>query len=219
MATEQIDQLVERVAELWDELRRRQPGELAARTGTRYVPAGTRSGAFHFPMWGEAISLSFPEFRARRQRLGTELDDFNQALLAYYFHTADGTPPGKSWISFSELPDGTFYTQAFQGYTGQRLLRQFGNDLDAFGRAAARAGGWEVGLADVGFGFQVLPRVALAAVAWRGDEDFSSSYRVLFADTAGHYLTTDACAVVGSALIRRILDRVEAGDVVPNKGE
>jgi hypothetical protein len=214
MATEQMDQLLERVTALWDELRRREPGELAARTGTSYVPTGAESGAFHFPMWGETVSLSFPGFDARWQRLGTQVDNFNQALLAYYFHTADGTLPGGGWIAFSELPNGTFYTQAFQGYTGQRLMRHFGNDLAAFRNAARHAGGRELELGDSGFAFQVLPRVALATVAWMGDEDFPPSYRLLFDDTAGHYLTTDACAVVGSALTKRILTGAETVETV-----
>lgn len=218
MATEQIDQLVARVEALWSKLRRREPGELAARTGTQYVPAGTESGAFHFPLWGETISLSFPAFKARWQRSGTAVDSFNGAVLAYYFHTADGTRPAGGWISFSELPDGTFYTQAFQGYTGQRLMREFGNDLDAFRTAAVAAGGQPLALADAGFAFQVLPRMALAAVAWQGDEDFSPSYRVLFDDTAGHYLTTDACAVVGSALTKRILDAAKTTEAFTTNG-
>lgn len=212
MATEQMEQLAARVDSLWAALRQQAPGELAARSGTRYVPAGPEGGAFHFPMWGETAVLSLPAFNARWQRLGTEIDSFNQALLAYYFHTADGTPAGDGWISFTELPNGTFYTRAFQGYTGQRLGRQFGNDLDAFRTAALANGGRPLEMGDAGFAFQVLPRVALAVVAWQGDEDFPPSYRLLFGDTAGHYLTTDACAVLGSALTKRLLDKAERAE-------
>lgn len=206
MGTEQLDQLAERVESLYAELRRREPGVLAARTGTRFVPAGSGKGSFHFPMWGKSVSLSFPEFQARWQALGTEVDGFTAALIAYYFHTADGTCPGGGWISFSELPDGTFYTQAFQGYTGQRLVQQFGNDVDSFRAAAKAIGGQPLELGDAGFAFQVLPRVGLAVVAWLGDEDFPPSYRLLFDSTAGHYLTTDACAVLGSTLTKRLLE-------------
>lgn len=205
MATDQAELLAERVDALCNELREREPAELAALTGTRYVPGGTESGDFHFPMWEKTVSLSFPEFVARWRSLGTEVDGFTRALIAYYFHTADGTPPTGDWIAFTELPDGTFYTQAFQGYTGQLLARRFGNNLGAFRTAATQAGGRPVALGDAAFAFQVLPRVALAVVAWQGDEDFPASYRLLFEDTAGHYLTTDACAVLGSALTKRLL--------------
>jgi hypothetical protein len=45
----------------------------------------------------------------------------------------------------------------------------------------------------------------LLAVAWPGDEDFPPAYRVLFDESAPHYLPTDVCAILGSFLTRRII--------------
>jgi hypothetical protein len=127
------------------------------------------------------------------------------ALLLYYFHTADGTPLSGRWISFSDLPDGRFYNQAFQGYTGRELSRAFGLDPEGFQRAAMRAGGTPQDFGDLAFKFPILPYVAFLAVLWRGDEDFPSSCQILFDASAPHSLPTDACAVAGSLLTRRLL--------------
>ena len=128
-----------------------------------------------------------------------------QAVLLYYLRTADGTPHAGHWIAFADLPDGRFYNQAFQGYTGDRLAKTFGDDLESFSGAAQRIGGSQIAYSDAGFVFHVLPRLAVAVVAYRGDEDFSPRYQLLFDSSAGHYLPTDVCAVLGSMLTQRLI--------------
>jgi hypothetical protein len=58
---------------------------------------------------------------------------------------------------------------------------------------------------ELAFAYQVLPHVRLLAACWLGDEEFPPSYRVLFDAAAGHHLTTDAYAILGSMLTRRLL--------------
>lgn len=149
------------------------------------------------------MTVGWPDLVARNEA-GTAAPSFVQALLAYYFHTCDGTKPTGRWVSFSELPEGTFYVPAFTGYTGGRLQRHFGNDITAFERAAVASGGRSVPFADRSFVFGALPYVSLLVACWLGDEDFPSSYSVLFDAAAGRHLTTDACAVLGSALAKRL---------------
>jgi hypothetical protein len=204
------DFLSQRVAELRHELAAANPRRLAANTGSSYQSLGENRGEFTLPIWGRSVAVSYPDYVARYRGADELLDTFSMALLAYYFHTADGTSTNGSWIAFSELPDGRFYAQAFQGYTGARLAGAFGNDLDALERAAASIGGRPVTFGDRAFSFQVLPYVPLLVTCWLGDEDFPSSYRILFDAAAGHHLTTDACAVVGSTLTRRL---IRAGQV------
>jgi hypothetical protein len=133
------------------------------------------------------------------------LSAFDQALLLYYLTTADGTSLTGEWIAFSDLPDGRFYNQAFQGYTGKELRRSFQDDRVAFEQAAQALGGARQPLGDTSFAFQALPRVPLLAVYWQGDEDFPSTCQVLFDAAASHYLPTDAYAILGSTLTRRLI--------------
>jgi hypothetical protein len=132
-------------------------------------------------------------------------------LLLYYFHTADGAPLARQWVSFSELPDGRFYNHAYQGYSGGELARTFGHDLQAFQTAALSQGGEALppgihGMAGAdAYRFWALPRVPLLAVAWPGDEDFASTYQILFDAAASHYLPTDVCALLGGTLARRLI--------------
>jgi len=200
--------LADRVAELRADLQSADPTILAARTGAIYRPLDENRGEFDLPFWGRTVTLSFPDFVARDSASGSPLDVKSQAMLVYYFHDSDETPPTYRWIAFSELPDGNFYTQAFQSYTGQALLQAFGDDASAFEAALQKAGGERLSFADISYAFQVLPKVAMLAVCWLGDEDFPSSYRILFDASTGHHLPTEGSAILGSMLTRKVIGKL-----------
>ncbi|MFN2167538.1 MAG: DUF3786 domain-containing protein, partial [Anaerolineae bacterium] len=108
-------------------------------------------------------------------------------------------------IGFRELPEGMFYVQAFEGYSGKRLVRELPEGIAAFRRAAESLGGEPLPLGGAGYTFTVLPRVRLGLAYWEGDEEFPSQARVLFEDSAAHYLPTDGLAILGSQLVGKIL--------------
>jgi hypothetical protein len=201
---EKPDQLSIRVAELRANLAGLDPSALAWRTGSDFT-AGDPGSAFHLSLWGRPVILGFPELIARDEESGSELTVLNQALLLYYFSTCDGEPDFGRWIAFSELPDGRFYNQAFQSYTGQHLVRVFGDDLDSFNRAAEALGGSRTDLGDSAYRFQALPNVPLLVAYWLGDEDFPASSQILFDAAISHHLPTDACAILGSSLAQKLI--------------
>lgn len=211
--------LAQRTAELHDELRQVDPQLLARRTGATYTPAGEGQGSFHLRYWDRPLALTYPGFVARDEGTGQGIGSLDEAMLAYYFALSDGTPESGAWISFSDLPDGRFYTQAFQGYTGDELVKVMGNDETGFTAAAGAIHGRELStggqLGDRAFAFRALPYVSLLAVCWLGDEDFPPSYRLLFDSAVKHHLSTDACAILGSGLTRRLIrayGQLAAGD-------
>lgn len=206
-----LDGLAGRVQELRVLLKDADPFALAKRTGCNYLQpekatSGAAGGEFELELWSKAVRITFPDLIATDQQNEQELPTYLQALILYYLSTCDGTPQSGEWVAFSELPDGRFYAQAFQGYTGKPLCQAFGSDMEAFGRAAEKLGGKRAYLfGDMAFAFQALPRVALLAIYWAGDEDFPSTCQVLFDSAASHHLPTDACAILGSQLTQQLI--------------
>ena len=194
-----------RLNELRAALRALPPRALESRTGAAYHARSAGEGDFELPFFNQTIRVSYPDFIARDAAADRPLNIVEQAIIAYYFHEADGTPQAYRWIAFSDLPDGAFYVAAFHNHTARALLRRFGEDMDAFEAAAHALGGVRMDFAHVSFAFQVLPRIALMAACWQGDEDFPSSYRVLFDETVKHYMPTEGCAILGNMLVRRLI--------------
>jgi hypothetical protein len=199
---EWIDRLAPVVEESKKILRCRRPSKLVMYSGCEQ----DANGNFQLPFFWQEYTVSAQDFTVRRKKDGQEPSSFTQSLILTYLASANGTTPSKRWIGFRELPDGTFYSRAFRGYTGVRLVRQLDGGVEAFCRAGEALDGEPIEqIGDAGYAFAVLPRLHIAAVYWQGDEEFPSQARVLFEDTAAHYMPTDGLAILGSHLVGYVL--------------
>jgi len=197
--------LSDRVDEIQQNLKSKNPDGLAARTGALYTPNETGAGVFRLPFWSREVVLNFPNFDGYYADTGDPVSTFDLTMLAYYFNVSDGAPMTSEWIAFNQIPGGMFYAQAFQGYSGDELAKAFGNDSEAFMDANEKLGGRREFFGNLAYSYQVLPRVPIMVVCWLGDEDFPPSYRMLFDSNAEHHLVTDAYAILGSNLTRRLI--------------
>ena len=198
-----LDNLAPKVAQLREELARRDPRDLAERSG---ATLNAQQQTIQLELWGKSYTLAHPELVAR-DATGAEASTDKQALLLMYLHTADGTPLAGKWLAYRELPGGMFYANAFHGYAELRLAQSFSGDVEKFRAAAARLRGDRLAIGDASFEFVALPRILVAAVYWLGDEDFPSNASILFDAAASHYLPTDAVGALGSQLVSRLIGK------------
>jgi hypothetical protein len=197
--------LVDRINEIRGNLRRKNPSKMAVRTGSQYTPKKGDNGEFNLVYWSREVQIQFPVFTGIYKDNGEEINTFDLTMLAFYFDTCDGNPTTGEWIAFNQIPGGMFYAQAFQGYTGNELTKVFGNDSEAFINANLQLQGRREFFGNISFSYQVLPRIPIMVVCWLGDEDFPTSYRILFDANAHHHMVTDGYAILGSNLTRRLI--------------
>ena len=214
-ASSEMSKLIERARKAWeismlrqvdslrDTVRRDNPTALANRCGGTYLDK-----VIQLSYWDRKVGISWPGLQAVYLPNEKPCSTFDSAMLLYYLHTADGSPMADRWIGFRELPDGAFYHQAFQGYSGNRVAQAFGDRPDAYHQAARALNGWPLpALAEHAYTFSPLPRLRLAAVLWPGDEDFPAKASILFDAAASHFMTTDGLALLGSGLASRLIKR------------
>lgn len=164
------------------------------------------AGQIHLAYWGRPVAVDFPALQASYSDDGKALSTFDLAVLLFYLNTADGTPTAGRWIGYRELPDGLFYHQAFQGYSGNRLARAFGSNPPAFALAAGAVGGAPLpDLSETAFAIDPLPALRLAAILWPGDEELPARAAILFDAAAPHFMPTDGLALLGAGLTGRLL--------------
>jgi hypothetical protein len=202
------EQILQRIDELRSQLHSANPAELSSRTGIPFDRLDS-TGFFKFQFWQYPLNLAFPSLELSQIGQDQAPNPLIQAMVFYYFNMADGKPLSHRWIAFSELPNGIFYNQAFQGYTGQVIARTFKNDFARFSISAKQLGGKKESFGDAAFRFQILPRIPLLVTGWQGDEDFPASFKILFDASISHYLPTDACAIAGSMLTGMLVKSVE----------
>ena len=196
--------LATRVDELREFLQSVPVNLLAERTGANYQEIGPGRGEFRLSLFDSPTVVTYPGFVGIIAK-DEELPLSFQAVLAYYFHAADGAPLTGRWVSFAELPDGRLYNQAFQGYSGNELVKTFGLDIGAFQAACEKSGGVATPLGDAAYIYYGLPRLPMLVNYWCGDEYFPSTCKILFDSSASHYLPTDVIAILGSILKGKIV--------------
>ncbi len=191
-----------RAEELRCIIRELMPEVVAIRTCSEYR-SDVSGGKFLFSFFSQEIIGEFPALTFK-SKSGNQLADFQQLLLLYYFALSDGVALTNKLVSFADLPGGRLYAQAFQGYSGDEIVKTFGINLGAFKKACEDANGQPLLLADAAFVFQVLPMISVAFVYWLGDDDFPSSCKILFDAAVTHFVPIDACAIIGSMLVHKI---------------
>jgi hypothetical protein len=134
----------------------------------------------------------------------------------YYLVTSDGTALTGNWVSFADLPNGRIYNAAFQGYSGDEIVKAFGFDLSAFKSACLKVGGKSVEVGSASFLIQALPALPMLVTYWLGDEDFPSSCKILFDSSATHYMPIDGCAITGSMLAKKLRKANNAAPISGN---
>ncbi len=199
-----IDKLAPVVKEAQEKLRHAVPADqvaIADRSGAIIDQVGNLRVEF---LRREYV-IDHTEWIVKRADDGATPPSLMQSLILTYLYTADGTPPIDRWLGFRELPNGLFYAQAFQSYTGAELVREIKGDIEAFKRASEKLQGVALPVGNAGYAFRVLPRLKLAVIMWAGDDEFPSQAQVLFQESAPRYLITDGLAIVGSMLIGQIV--------------
>ena len=194
-----VDKLEPKVTALRTGLRRSPPDDIARRCG-----ATLDGSRLRLAMLFEDYEVDTTDFVVSRPD-GSEVNSFIQSLVLTYLDTADGGPAADRWVTFRDLPNGSFYNQAFQGYAPDRLAKRWQLDIDGFSAACRARGGTPLDYGDAGFTFTVLPRIDLAAIYWLGDEDFASKASILFDATAHFSMVIDGLAILGSRLVDGIL--------------
>ena len=183
------------------DVRTKQPGRLAVNCGATLVDQEIR-----LSYWGQPVAISCADLKAHKLSDGSECSVYDAGMLLYYLREADGSPMADHWIGYRELPGGSFYSQAFQGYSGDRLARVYGERPEAYVKAASALEGVHLSaLPGVAFAFLPLPRIRLASILYPGDEEFPARGSVLFDAAASHYMTTDGLALLGAGLVGRLI--------------
>jgi len=197
--------LATRLDELRESLQLVSVNLLEERTGARYQALGPERGEFRLVLVDSPLVVTHPGFQTFDSQ-GKELPPFNQAMVMYYLHTADGTQPTGKWISFAELPDGRVYDCAFQGSTGDGLVKAFGFDVNSLRQVCEKLDGIaQSGYGNAAYVFLALPHVPIMVNYWCGDEDFPSACKFLFDESVSHYLPIEACAILGGLLARKLV--------------
>jgi len=190
----------------WDKLSQLHPTDVCNRTEATYNPA--REG-FVLPVYNLRYLILPKERKILRvqwndQTVEEELPPYFYLMVLVYLTEAKDVKLNHSWVSEKDLKGGSTF---FRGPHSLRVIELeglYGNNPDAFLEAGRRLGGSEILYGDKGFALEVFPRVPLAYILWKGDEEFPPRIGLLFDSTVGSHLPLDIIWCMVAETTRRL---------------
>ncbi len=191
----------------WRRLAEAEPGEVCRRTEATYHP--DRRGYMltflnqrYLILPAEQRILCMQGDLCEEQ----ELRDYFFLVALLYLLEGKAVEPTRTWISEKELKGGTTFFRGPHALQVEELQNTFGEDPEAFGRAGARLGGVELLFGDKAFSLTPLPRLPLAYVLWKKDEEFPARVTVMFDSTVQQHFSLDAVWCLVAEVSHRILE-------------
>jgi hypothetical protein len=179
-------------------LQQADPDERAARAG-----AVRTEGVLGVPLLGQTYQICPPEYAVTAAG-GAAVPLTEQLLVLHYLQTATGAPLAGRWIGFEQVPGGELYLGIFRARSVDRLVRYFAGREAELLHAAAPLGGVPADLGDVAVRLEALPRVPLAAILWRGDDEFPPTGNLLFDASVTQYLPVEDMVVLAGMAVGRL---------------
>jgi hypothetical protein len=129
-----------------------------------------------------------------------------QHFLAAAENQSNGVHVMGKWIDCRDLQHGAVLGAHFSRKILDRLRRFFSmEDSEKISRAL-RWAGKPAKLADEGFEFKLFPRLPVALINWKDDEEFPAYSKILFDVSASNYMPTHGLAALTEFLIFRLTE-------------
>lgn len=186
------------------------PFDIARRAGVRYQPEGETSGRFELLCLNRPLRVTHPAGLVQSADAQRPPNHAFCLLTLHYLAHADGHPLAGRWVAFRELPDGLMYDRAFRARVEPPLERAFCSRPDRFASAARALGGRPLALGDAALTLDAFPRLPMAVILYRGDDELPGAASILFDGAAGHYLPTEDLAVLGGLLVGSLIKAAPA---------
>ncbi len=135
-----------------------------------------------------------------------DLSFYFSLMVLVYLTEAQNLKLSHTWISEKDLKGGSTFFRGPHRLDVEELEAKYGRDPEAFLRAGQRLGGSEILYGDKAFALEVFPKVALAYILWRGDEEFAPRIGVLFDSTIQSHLPLDIVWCLVAETSRRLAE-------------
>ncbi len=138
-----------------------------------------------------------------------EIEPSVYCILSGY---ADSQPASETHnlISYSQLPGGLGYSNAFIRRAVQPIERTFGSDAESLWKAAKLLDSEELSHGDCSVKIRALPLVPIVIILQSATSEFPASGTMLFDSSASTYLSTEQLAMLGELTSARLRHAHEA---------
>jgi uncharacterized protein DUF3786 len=186
----------------FQDLAEKDPEDVCRRALCRY---DGNKGFYTLSVWGEDYCI-FPE-ESRIMRLGDDnsnIKTFLSLFMVHYLLTAKETPISKEWISGKDIPGGSTFFRGPHEIPAYLIEKRYGDNMTGFSGACEILGGTPLDMADRAYSFRIAPRIPVAILLWKGDDEFPVKSKMLFDRSIIDHLALDIVLALAAEVIEKI---------------
>lgn len=161
--------------------------------------------SYAIPLWDQHYRI-YPHQRRVEADSGSpeKLHPYFELFLVHYLLRAKKIEPTRQWISEKDIPGGSTFFRGPHAIPTELIANRFDNDLAGFSARCRQLGGTHLDMADSAFIMQITPRIPVAVLYWRGDEEFPPESRILYDETIAGHLAADIIFALASGICDRL---------------
>ena len=138
---------------------------------------------------------------------GAELHVWDKILLLHYLLNAKTQTVNSREVGFKDIKSAALYFNLFENRCLRPLIKAFGAAPEILLERACALGCVKSDAGDCSIKLQVLPRVPITIVIWKGDEEFPATATILFDSTIDTYLSAEDIVVLCQRIVLQLLGK------------
>ena len=190
----------------FQELAHQPPEDVCHRALCRYDEAERE---YILPAWGDDFTID-PHGRQIGCVKNNERDyhEYFHLFIIYYLLRAKEIEARNEWISEKDMDGGPTFFRGPHEIPTNLITRRYENDIEKFRKRCEQIHGSALDMADAAYRFTMAPRIPIAVLYWRGDDEFPAEARILYDRTITEHLTLDIVFALAVAICTRIGTRL-----------
>ena len=170
--------------------------------GARLLSTAVRNPRVEVLFLNGTIAITLPDFIFSTNGAG-DIGIREKILILHYLCAADGFPLQDSQVNFKQLRTAAPYFPLFEKRCIQPFVRLYQKDKETLAERLRLLGGASAPFGDFAVRLNVLPRIPVVFLVWRGDDEFPAQGNILFDASIEHYLSGEDIVVMCQQIITK----------------
>jgi hypothetical protein len=184
------------------ELSQQDPINVCQRALCKY---DEKNALYKLSVWGDEYGILPNQFKINYMGKNTQgLHDYFYLVIIHYLLKAQEIEILGEWISEKDIPGGTTFFRGPHEIPTNLISLRFNNNISEFKERCEQLQGTPLNMADAAYRFKITPRIPVAVLYWRGDDDFPAESKILYDRTITEHLASDVIYALAVGICKRL---------------
>ncbi|MFQ5486436.1 MAG: DUF3786 domain-containing protein [Desulfobacterales bacterium] len=186
----------------FQELAEQDPTDVCRRASCEYDDV---KEFYTLSVWDEKYAIYPHEFKIDRIGKNDQSPhDYLYLFIIHYLLKAKEIDITGEWISEKDIPGGVTFFRGPHAIPTHLISKQYANNIKEFRERCEQLHGISLDAADVSYRFEITARIPVAALYWKGDDEFLPEAKILYDKTITEHLAPDIIFALAVAICKRL---------------